>query len=81
MLSSYAIVEVMVLCGSLGIFQKELRYIKLRGDGFDYIWKCQNESDLPKWYAMLTRSKSALLPTTLKISSDFSTTTQIKRYK
>ena len=78
MLSSYVKVMVKVCTGGLDVYHRDFRSKTIIGDGFEYVWKCRN--NIGDWYEAL-RFQNNSLPAVLDVSSDFSTTTQIKMYK
>lgn len=77
MLSSYTGVEVKKLSKRVDVYTRDFRNKGIIGEGFEFVWKCQNKER--DWYCSLIPGNS--LPAMLDVSSDFSTTIQIKRYK
>ena len=78
MLSSYAKVLVKKCIGWIDVYHRDSRSETILGEGFEFIWKCRN--NIGNWYEAL-KSQNNSLPAVLDVSSDFRTTTQIKRYK
>jgi hypothetical protein len=71
---------VKVCTGGLDVYHRDSRSKTILGDGFEYVWKCQNYCTIEDWYEAL-RFQNNSLPAILDVSSDFGTTTQIRRYK
>ena len=80
MLSSYVKVMVKVRTGGLDVYHRDSRSKTILGDGFEYVWKCQNYHNIGDWYEALKFPNNSL-PAILDVSSEFRTTAQIKRYK
>jgi hypothetical protein len=78
MLSNYVKVMVKARPGGLSVYHRDSRSKTIIGDGFEYVWKWRN--NIGDWYEAL-RFQNNSLPAVLDISSEFRTTTQIKRYK
>ena len=77
MLSSYVKVTVKEFIGWIDVYHRDSRSKTILGEGFEFIWKCRNNTRT--WCEALIQNNS--LPAVLDVSSDFKTTTQIKRYK
>lgn len=80
MLSSYVKVIVKARAGGLNVYHRDSRSKSIFCEGFEYVWKCRNYHNIGDWYEAI-RFQNNSLPAVLDISSDFGTTTQIKRYK
>ena len=80
MLSNCALLKIKAWGQLVNVFHREIHNKKLWLDGYERIWQKHNFKVLDIWcYALL--SKTEQLPATLDISRDFTTTTQIGRYK
>ena len=86
MLSSYVLLKAELRKGlhSVNIFHNiESKNKSIMGEGFEFIWKCQNINSLTPLYESLLKWKQSIkwLPVTLNISKEFMTTSQIGRYE
>ena len=78
MVSSYVKVMVKKGIGWTDVYHRDSRSKTVLGEGFEFIWKCRNNTRT--WREAL-KLQNISLPAVLDVSSDFSTTVQIKRYK
>lgn len=78
MLSSYVKVMVKKCVEWVDVYHRDSRSKTILGEGFEFLWKCRNNTRT--WHRALMLQNISL-PAVLDVSSDFRTTTQMKRYK